>query len=140
MQRRPNSTVLLERARVACLQGALPGFFPEAQPRVLPDETRRKHGGNKHSEAANERVHQFKASASDRIHKFIAGCAELGATLSEVAAALDHPTKGRKFFPNEISGRFKPMVDNGTIFKSGRERDGSEVYVARVMWVNGSMK
>ncbi|MGH9523999.1 MAG: hypothetical protein ACRD3E_15865 [Terriglobales bacterium] len=104
-------------------------------PRPLPDITRRKHGGNQNSEAANSAVSNFKASIRERVRIFVAGCGFSGATLKETAATLQHPS-GRKYFPNELSGRFTELRKDGVIFDNGRElRDGATVYVARKEWV-----
>jgi hypothetical protein len=126
MQRRPNSTVLLERARVACLQGALPGFFGE-ELRLPNDITERKHGGHRNSKKANAGIE--KTSVRERVRIFIAGCAERGTTLHEIAEHIGRPI-------HSISGRVSELKALNKVFDSGRDRQGCSVLVADRRWVN----
>ena len=105
---------------------------------LLPfDVCERRHKGNARSAAANRALHPYKPTARERIVTFVRACQHHGATLLEVAATMDHPTKARKYFPNELSGRFTELRDV-ELFESGRQRQGAIVWVADRKWINGA--
>lgn len=106
---------------------------PSPTPKALPDITRGKSHGHRNSELANVAIHPTKAGLRDRVHKFVAGCAERGTTIHEIAKFLEKPV-------HSVSGRVSELKADNLIFDSGRDRDGCSVLVQRREWCNGSSK
>lgn len=114
------------------------------QSRLFPDRPKRgdiclrRARGNRNSRAAGERVLATKDTMAERIRVYVHACGPEGATLLEVANKMWDESKQRYKYPNEISGRLTELKSKNKIFKSGRDRAGSEVMVGEQSWVNGS--
>ena len=92
------------------------------------DITRRKHGGNAQSVAANGKVAPHKAGIRYRIEELVEESGERGLTLHELCARLNR-------FPHQISGRMTELKAEGKIYERGEPRDFNghvgAVYVKR---------
>lgn len=125
----------------------LPMFSPDPAavslkpvPNPSPDICIRKARGNPNSKEANKKVAIYKPNTKERVRLLTAYKGFEGLTLEEACAVMEHPTEKRKYQKNELSGRFSEASAEGLIFKSGRQRNGFEVYVANKQWVNSSAK
>lgn len=98
---------------------------------VESDPSARKHGGNRKSVAAFERIKTRVIGDQERVRVFVGGCGWNGATLKEVAKAFEK-------FPHQISGRFTTLKQKGLIFDSGRERESCAVYVTEKRWIGSN--
>lgn len=97
------------------------------------DICRRKHGGNRRSEQANERANPHKVNMRERIRVFVTACEANGATLHELCRYMGK-------LPHQISGRITELKQKFVLFDSGRERGGAAVLVANRNWCQGSYK
>jgi hypothetical protein len=95
-------------------------------PKPLPDPSRRKHGGDANSEAANARVHQWKPYWEARILDLLQAAGPMGMTSSEISIALG--TKEQPVAKNLFSGRLRDMWDDGRTFRPGK-REGEWINV-----------
>jgi hypothetical protein len=92
----------------------------------LPDPSRRKHGGDENSEAANARVHQWKPFWEAKIGTLLDQAGLRGMTSSEISIALG--TKEQPVAKNLFSGRLRDMWDDGRTFRPGK-REGEWINV-----------
>lgn len=104
---------------------------PHAHSKPSPDICSLKHGGNENSKKANARAAVVKESLRERVRIFVAGCADRGTTIHEIAKFLGKPV-------HSVSGRVSELKADDKIFDSGRNRDGCSVLVPDRRWVNGS--
>jgi hypothetical protein len=91
-------------------------------PRAVPDVCRNRHRNNPRSRAANEQVHRHKAGMRARLLALIAAAGMHGATLHELAAAVNKE-------PHKISGRLSELKADNQITETAQERGGAAVLV-----------
>jgi hypothetical protein len=93
----------------------------------LRDTTRRKHRGNLESEAANRRMHPWKAADCAMLEQMIRQSGAEGITSEEIACRLGTP--GYPAPKNTFSGRLTELKDAQLIYVVGtRERCGILVH------------
>lgn len=91
---------------------------------VLPDITRRKHGGNENSECANARIHSQKSVDRQRIIAYADFMGSFGITFKEVCEALDMK-------PQSASARLSELKRDVELVPkpNADKRDGCGVFI-----------
>lgn len=87
------------------------------------DVCSRKHGGNRESRDAHERIRPAKLRMRMLVLGVVQRCGEGGATAKEVADVLGRPL-------HTISGRCRELKDLHLVRVNGMRRDGGAVLVA----------
>lgn len=82
---------------------------------ISDDITANRHGGNKQSVAANERIKPFKSNLRSQVYACILEAGVPGCTLEEIADSLNKQV-------HSVSGRVTELKAQKLIRESGRTR------------------
>lgn len=91
-----------------------------SQPVLNFDICRKRHGGARNSERANDRIQSFKPTLRNRVLAYIRLNDDRGATSHEIAAALNKPI-------HCISGRISELKRDSMVIDTGEDRGGAAI-------------